>query len=184
MKTITLVSIAAGLALAAPAIADDTTPATPAVTASAQQQCGSERAQMGRVIFGQTYGTNANRSNAFGMCVSKRERTTAAATEAAKDNAATACRTERAADPAAFTMKYGTGQHGANAFGKCVSQKARAQAATAAKDAVAARVNAARACKTERGADPAAFRTTYGTNANGRNAFGRCVSQKSRSGQS
>jgi hypothetical protein len=32
-------------------------------------------------------------------------------------------------------------------------------------------------CKAERAADPAAFTTKYGTNSNGRNAFGRCVSK-------
>jgi hypothetical protein len=41
-----------------------------------------------------------------------------------------------------------------------------------------AKANAAKACKTERAADPAAFKAKYGTNANGHNAFGKCVSQQ------
>jgi hypothetical protein len=41
-----------------------------------------------------------------------------------------------------------------------------------------AEMNAARECKAERDADPAAFREKYGTNHNGRNAFGKCVSSK------
>jgi hypothetical protein len=42
--------------------------------------------------------------------------------------------------------------------------------------------NAAQACRTERRADPAAFRQKYGTNPSRRNAFGKCVSQKARAG--
>ena len=40
--------------------------------------------------------------------------------------------------------------------------------------------NAAKACKAERGKDPAAFKTNYGTNANKRNAFGKCVSKQAK----
>jgi hypothetical protein len=36
--------------------------------------------------------------------------------------------------------------------------------------------NAAKACKAERAADPAGFREQYGSNGNGKNAFGKCVS--------
>ncbi len=39
--------------------------------------------------------------------------------------------------------------------------------------------NPAQSCKAERTADPAAFQKKYGTNHNGRNAFGKCVSSKS-----
>ena len=38
-------------------------------------------------------------------------------------------------------------------------------------------MNAAKTCKAERTADPAAFREKYGTNKNKRNAFGKCVSK-------
>lgn len=38
--------------------------------------------------------------------------------------------------------------------------------------------NAAKECRAEREADPAAFEETYGANANRRNAFGKCVSGK------
>ncbi len=37
---------------------------------------------------------------------------------------------------------------------------------------------AVKACREEREADPALFAETYGTNHNGRNAFGKCVSSK------
>jgi hypothetical protein len=42
-------------------------------------------------------------------------------------NAAQACRLERAAGAEAFKQKYGTGERKSNAFGKCVSQKAKAK---------------------------------------------------------
>jgi hypothetical protein len=125
---------------------------------------------MGAPAFKLLYGTNANRSNAFGKCVSK------LATKNAKNraNAAASCRTERTADPAAFATKYGTGKKHANAFGNCVSQTAKA----AAKGQQAATTNAAKACWAERKPDPAAFKAKYGTNANKSNAFGKCVSGK------
>jgi hypothetical protein len=80
----------------------------------------------------------------------------------------------RAADPAPFAAKYGTGKKHANAFGNCVSMKAKAAAAKQ-QEAVE---NAAKACWNERKADPAAFTAKYGTNANKSNAFGKCVSAK------
>jgi RTX calcium-binding nonapeptide repeat (4 copies) len=47
-----------------------------------------------------------------------------AATDA--KNPAKKCKAERAADPAAFTEKYGKNKNKKNAFGKCVSQTAKA----------------------------------------------------------
>ena len=70
---------------------------------------------------------------------------------------------------AAFAAKYGTGKKGKNAYGKCVSQKAKAKkdAADAADaKAIATRKSAAKTCATERKAGPAAFKAKYGTNAN------------------
>ena len=51
---------------------------------------------------------------------------------------------------------------------------AQAKAADAASQK--ATINAAKQCKDERKADPAAFKEKYGTNKNKRNAFGKCVS--------
>jgi hypothetical protein len=138
--------------------------------AAAAAQCSSERTVMGAPAFKLLYGTTANRSNAFGKCVSK------LASQNAQNHATAVseCRAERAADPSAFAAQYGTGPNHANAFGKCVSGKAKAQAAHQQQ----ATVNAARQCWTERQADPAAFKTHYGTNASKSNAFGKCVSSK------
>jgi hypothetical protein len=40
--------------------------------------------------------------------------------------------------------------------------------------------NAAKTCKAERAADPAAFASKWGTNKNDRNAYGKCVSATAR----
>ena len=148
---------------------------------NAAQECRSERGTTPatREAFKVKYGTNANKSNAFGKCVSKRSKSEETQRKSASGNAAKDCKTERAADPAAFEAKYGTNKNKNNAYGKCVSQKAKAKkdaadAADAAK--IAKRKSAARTCATERKADPAAFKAKYGTNANKSNAFGKCVS--------
>jgi hypothetical protein len=137
---------------------------------NAAKQCATERQQMGTDAFKQLYGTNANKSNAFGKCVSQ----LAKQNQQDRSNAAAQCRSERSADPAAFAAKYGTGKNHKNAFGKCVSSKAKT---TEAKQ-LHATVNAAKQCRTEQQADPAAFKDKYGTNANKSNAFGKCVSGK------
>jgi hypothetical protein len=176
MKTLTTLSLIGALALSATAFAEDSTPSTP----SASKQCRTERSAMGVELFRMTYGTNKNKHNAFGKCVSKRAQATEVASKEAKENASKACTTEEAADSAAFKAKYGTGKHGANAHGKCVSQKAKSETAETVDDEVDADVSAAKACKTERKTDPAAFRAKYGTNKNKRNAFGKCVSKQAK----
>jgi hypothetical protein len=181
MKTTRFVIAAIGtLALAAPVMADGTSTST---TPSAEQQCRTEQAQMGAATFKQTYGTNKNRSNAFGKCVSKRSQATSDAADQAQTNAAKSCKAEQAADPAAFQTKYGTNKNGHNAYGKCVSQQAKTQTNQQVSDQTSADVSAAKSCKTERAADPAAFKAKYGTNKNKSNAFGKCVSQQAKAQQ-
>lgn len=150
---------------------------------NAARECRAERAAMGAENFANTYGTNRNRRNAFGKCVSRRARDEAREGAQARRNASRDCRAERD-DPnfaaahggQTFEQFYGTGPRGRNAFGKCVSQKARAnEEAADAEDQQ--RVNAARACRAEQRADPAKFAADYGTR---RNAFGKCVSRKAR----
>ena len=166
MKNMSLAAIAGALVFALPALAD-TTP--PTGTPSAEQQCHTERAQMGVDTFRQTYGTNKNHHNAFAKCVSKRTDATDQNESEAHSNAAEECKTLQ-------------GDHG-NAFGKCVSQHAQEQTADATRQDIQADVNAAKGCKAERKADPAAFATKYGTNKNHRNAFGKCVSQHAKAEQ-
>jgi hypothetical protein len=168
MRKLVFICLTAALALPAWAIAGS--PPSPADRAAAVKQCSTERNGMGVNAFKLLYGTNKNRSNAFGKCVSK----LAQQNKSEHSNAAAQCRAERSTDPAAFAAKYGTGKKHANAFGHCVSQKAKAAAAAR----VHATVNASKECWTERKADPAAFKAKYGTNKNKSNAFGKCVSGK------
>jgi hypothetical protein len=109
------------------------------------QQCKAEQndanfaAGHGGKTFAQFYGANANQQNAFGKCVSSKAKasstsstTTATTTTTTTTHVspAAACRTERATDPAAFKTKYGKNHNQKNAFGKCVSAKAKAQSAS------------------------------------------------------
>ena len=180
MKLKIALAVASVLVFSAPAANAATTPST-TDEQNAAQQCRAQRTAIGSAAFRALYGTNTNRSNAFGKCVSKMARANAQARVSAQRQ----CRAEQS-DPnfaathggKTFAEFYGTGKNGKNAFGRCVSSKAKA-----ARDAQqAAVINAAKACKAERRADPEAFRKKYGTNQNGRNAFGRCVSITARRG--
>ena len=117
---------------------------------------------------------------------SPRARATSAAApgQSAEKNAAKACKAERgttAQSIEAFKNTYGTNKNKANAFGKCVSMKAKKlEAQQQEQEAEQARDNAAKKCKAERGTTAQsieAFKNTYGTNKNKANAFGKCVSK-------
>jgi len=107
---------------------------------------------------------------------------TSAPGQSAEKNAAKKCKAERGSTPetiAAFKEKYGTNVTKANAFGKCVSAKVKAQQEASAQQEQAEK-NAAKKCKAERGSTPetiAAFKEKYGTNVTKANAFGKCVSK-------
>jgi hypothetical protein len=119
----------------------------------------------------------------FAACVKAHAADEAQEEQTAHRNASQECREERSADEAAFQEKYGTNANKRNAFGKCVSQKAKAKedAADAEDQQEATEFkNAAKECAAERSDDEAAFAEKYGTNANNKNAFGKCVSQKAR----
>ncbi|HVL96608.1 MAG TPA: hypothetical protein VM266_12175 [Solirubrobacteraceae bacterium] len=169
MKRLLIVAAAAlAIPVSAAGAQDYNLPPSKAASAA----CKAERQQMGEATFKQTYGTNKNRSNAFGKCVSKRTKTE----KANQDSAAKACRAERddanfaaSHDGKTFDEFYGTGKNRKNAFGKCVSSKSKA----ASKADVKASVNAAKSCKADRKADATAFAAKWGTK---RNAFGKCVS--------
>jgi hypothetical protein len=120
----------------------------------------------------------------FAACVRAKAAEEAREEHTAHRNAAQECRAERNEDAAAFAEEYGTNANKRNAFGKCVSQKAReneAEADQEDQEQASELRNAAKECAAERdslGAD--AFKEEYGTNANKRNAFGKCVSEKAR----
>jgi hypothetical protein len=98
---------------------------------NAAKECKAER-DLNAEAFKTKYGTNKNGKNAFGKCVSGKASEKKAAMDAADaqeiaetKNAAKECAAERAANEAAFKEKYGTNRNDRNAFGKCVSRKAR-----------------------------------------------------------
>ena len=174
MKLKALVAaFAAAAILPVSALADE---ATPSDKANGARSCQALKASMG-ATFASTYGTNADKSNAMGKCVSK----WAQAEHQNRHAAAAACKAEAADANFAsahggktFAQHYGTGKNGANAMARCVQSK---RAAESAEDRQAV-ANAARSCKAERkamGDDP--FRAKYGTNADKSNAFGKCVAK-------
>jgi hypothetical protein len=155
---------------------------------NAAQECRAERGDSAaaREAFAARYGTNANKRNAFGKCVSQRSRSEERQREETKEEAVEECKTERTElGSEAFAAKYGTNANQRNAYGKCVSQQAgenKAERDEADAEKIKARKSVARDCRAERtemGRD--AFAQKYGTNANKRNAFGKCVSQGARS---
>ena len=120
----------------------------------------------------------------FAACVKSHAVDEAREERKAHHNAAWECKDERAEDRAAFAENYGKNDNDRNAFGKCVSQKAKAKEHAAdeqdQEDATEFK-NAAKECASERTADADTFKTTYGTEgSNFKNAFGKCVSQKVR----
>jgi hypothetical protein len=106
----------------------------------AAKQCAQERKALGKEAFAVKYGTNRNGRNAFGRCVSGKVSPGAPGDNGNASpgdspngvNPAAACRAERedpnfAADHGGktFDQFYGTRPNLRNAFGKCVSSKAK-----------------------------------------------------------
>ena len=150
--------------------------ATPADKANGARACQALKASMG-ATFASTYGTNADRSNAFGKCVSAWTR----AEHQNRHEAEAACKAEQADagfaaahEGKTFAQFYGAGKNGANALVRCTQAKARAASAAER----LATIKAGRQCKTERKSmGDAEFKAKYGTNASKSNAFGRCVAK-------
>ena len=153
---------------------------------AAKQQCKSERgrSKATREAFRARYESSDR-------CVRRKTAEEHAESEAANKNAAKECKAERD-DPQfaelhqgrTFEEFYGTNENLKNAYGKCVSSKAKAHKDDMdAEDEEMAeeRKNAAKKCAAERGEmGTEAFAAEYGSNHNRRNAFGRCVSKKAR----
>jgi hypothetical protein len=169
-----LAAFAVAALLPVAAFAEDVSPSD---KLNGSRACQALKTSLGPATFASTYGTNADKSNAFGKCVSQW-------TQAEHKNrveAIAACKAEQAdAGFAAahggksFDQFYGSGKNGGGAFNQCVKSK-RADASAEDQDKVE---NAARKCKAERktlGAEP--FKAKYGGSAN---AFGKCVSKLAR----
>ncbi len=175
MKKIT-VAIGLALALALPAGAIAKPHPDKADKRAAKAEC--------KTLRGNTDATREafrTQFRGFAACVRKTAVEEAQEEQAAHTNAAKECKAERTADPAKFATDYGTNGNKRNAFGKCVSKKAKAKEHAADEqdaEEAAEFKNAAKECDSERTADAAAFAEQYGTNENNRNAFGKCVSSK------
>lgn len=146
--------------------------ATPRPAQAAAKDCSALRAKIGNLAFAQAFGGG---SNAFGNCVAKLARFE----QADLSSANALCRAEQADpnfaathDGKTFVEFYGTGAKHKNAFGNCVSLKARNSSTTGRSG-----MNPARACAALRTRMTATlFKQSFGTNANHSNAFGKCVS--------
>jgi hypothetical protein len=139
-------------------------------TKNASAACNALRAKMGAPAFAQAYPT-------FGRCVSS-----LAQVEQQNINSAQAACSSEQNDPTfavshngqTFDKFYGKGPKGKDAFGNCVSAKAKASSQAEQQG----RPNPARTCRalrTQLGA--ALFAQSYGKNAHDRNAMGKCVSK-------
>jgi hypothetical protein len=175
-----LIACAAGALLVAPGA---TAKPTKTDRTNAAKECRAERGTTDATVeaFRVKYGTNKSGRNAFGKCVSGTSKEEAAERRAAASNAAKECKAERDANAALFAETHGTNKNNRNAFGKCVSSKAKEnkeEADTEDAEDAEERKSAAKECDAERATGEVAFANKYGTNANKRNAFGKCVSQK------
>jgi hypothetical protein len=131
------------------------------------------------------------KKNAYGKCVSstakQQANEDARQEETAQKNAAKECKAERddagfaaAHEGKTFEQFYGTGKNGKNAYGKCVSSKAKAKKEAAdEQDAQQQedRINAAEFCKQAKKDDADQFAEDFGSR---KNAFGKCVSKTAR----
>jgi hypothetical protein len=91
-----------------------------------------------------------------------------------KNDVAKACADLKKTDKAAFNATYGE-----HAMRTCK----KGEKLNAVKTTPGEFKNASKACRAERDADPVAFALTHGTNTNGKNAFGKCVSSEVKDGE-
>ena len=152
------------------------------VQASAQDTCTAQQADPAFSLthngqtFAQYYGKGKNAKDPFGNCVSIVAKANAKLEQDGRLNPAKTCKSIRSQlGKALFAETYGTNAKGKNAFGKCVSAIAASQ--------VQNEVNASSSCRSQQADATFAvnhggktFEQYYGTNADGSNAFGQCVS--------
>jgi hypothetical protein len=145
-------------------------------TCTAQQADPNFAATHGGKTFAEYYGAGKKGHDAFARCLSTVVKANRQAEQQGRMNPARTCRTMRTQLTASvFDQTYGKNAHDRNAFGKCVSATARAQANN--------EVSASSTCKADQ-SDPnfatthggKTFEQTFGTNADRSNAFGMCVS--------
>jgi hypothetical protein len=115
MRRMLVICALIGAVLVPSALAADPTPAD---FKNAAKYCKAARESKGVAAFQTQYGTNKNKKNAYGKCVSATAKAKAKKREdAAETNAATAeCKKQQAADAAKFAQDYKN-------FGQCVKSK-------------------------------------------------------------
>jgi hypothetical protein len=165
LTTIGVIAIAALLAPAALLAAEPTAP-------NAAQACKAER-KADASLFAEMYkAAEGSKKKPFPTCIATKRaqaESVADATADASKNAAKWCKAERAKNPDAFTERYGTNKNKRNAFGKCVSAKAK-DFVDEAEEEVESEVKDARveACKSLKKSNPAEFKQAYKN-------VGRCI---------
>jgi hypothetical protein len=168
------IAVTAVAVLAAPGVGfahgDDGSQST---AKNASKVCKALRAQMGTELFRATYGTNHNRRNAHGKCVSKQRH----GVKKLINQAVSECKAQLGANQS--RNDRGEDNSAKRALRECVKQKLNA----GLNERREAFEDAAKSCDAERTADPAAFREKYGSNENRRNAFGKCVVKTVRANQ-
>jgi hypothetical protein len=156
------------------------------VATSANATCATQQADPnfaathGGKTFTQFYGVGKKEHDAFARCLSTVAKANRLAEQQGRLNPARTCRALRSQLTASvFNQTYGKSANDRNAFGKCVSATARAQAHN--------EVSASSACRTDQSDSNFAsthggktFEQTYGTNADRSSAFGMCVSSTAR----
>ena len=112
MRRLLMVAVLVAAVVVPSALAADPTPAD---FKNAAKYCKAIRESKGTEQFATLYGTNKNKKNAFGKCVSKTASAKADKREdAAETNAATAeCKKQQQADASKFAQDYKN-------FGQCV----------------------------------------------------------------
>lgn len=133
MKRLVLTG-ALAVALVVPAGALGADPPSSTDVKNASKECKALRQAMGAENFRNAFGTGKKKRNAHGRCVSRKAREEQSERVEAAKNAAKECKAERndpnfaaSHDGKSFNEFYGTNKNGKNAYGKCVSQKARAK---------------------------------------------------------
>jgi hypothetical protein len=179
MRKLSTVIAAAALAVPGVALAQGHGSSTAAKNAAkeckALKSASATKANFASAVQTMTK-SKVTQKNAYGKCVSIKTKQDAAQSKAARSNAARDCKAERKADPTAFQTTYGKNKNDKNAYGKCVSQKARANKAAADKKDKQ-KVNAAKTCRSQQKSDKAGFESAWGKK---KNAFGKCVTKTAR----
>jgi hypothetical protein len=89
---------------------------------NAAQECKAERDTLGVDAFNEKYGTNKNKKNGYGKCVSGKAHDATEETTEDRVSAADTCKAMKQDDADGFKASFGEKR---NAFGKCVSKTAK-----------------------------------------------------------